>query len=131
MARRNGLLKDIVYGMIGGVIGTVILEQVANVMYEFESEENKEKERQLRKEDPATTMVGRVSGDLVGVELSDEAKSKLGQVVHWGTGIGAGGIYGALHDRLPVLSTAAGLPYGLAFFLLVDEGLNTALRLTP
>lgn len=38
---------------------------------------------------------------------------------------------GALHDRVPVMSKAAGLPYGIAFSLVVDEGLNTALKLTP
>ena len=35
-----------------------------------------------------------------------------------------------LHDRVPAMSKAAGLPYGVAFSIVVDDGLNTALKLT-
>lgn len=47
-----------------------------------------------------------------------------------GYGVGRGGLYGALHDRVPALSKAAGVPFGLAFALVGEEGLYTALKLT-
>jgi uncharacterized membrane protein YagU involved in acid resistance len=133
MRKQNGnaLLKDIAYGMIGGAIGTVVMEQVANLMYKFESEEKKKIEESIRKEPPFEAMARRLSEDVFGIEITDGTRSKLGQAIHWGTGIGFGGLYGALHDRVPALSKAAGLPYGVAFSLVVDEGLNTALKLTP
>ncbi|HXG93028.1 MAG TPA: DUF1440 domain-containing protein [Blastocatellia bacterium] len=127
----NGLLKDIAYGMIGGAIGTLVLERVANLMYKFESEEKKKKEEHLRKEVPPEALARRISEDVLGIEISSETKSKLGQAIHWGTGIAFGGLYGVLHDRVPTLSKAAGLPFGAAFSLVVDEGLNTALKITP
>ncbi|SRR5258707_5322278 len=131
MTNNNRLLRDIAYGMIGGAVGTFVLDRVAGLMYNFESEEKKRIEESLRKEEPAEVMARRLSEDVLGMTLSDESKSQLGQAVHWATGIGVGGLYGALHDRVPALSKPAGLPYGVAFSLLVDEGLNTALKLTP
>lgn len=128
---RNGLLKDIAYGMIGGAVGTLVLEQVASFLYKFESEKKKKLEERIRREDPAESMARRLSEDVLEMKLSDETTSKLGKAVHWSTGIGFGGLYGVLHDRVPLMSKAAGLPYGVAFFLVVDEGLNTALKLTP
>lgn len=131
MNRGNGLAKNIAYGMIGGLVGTFALGQIANFLYKLESEEKKKKEESLRKEDPAEAMARRLSEDVFGCEISDEVKSKLGRAIHWGTGLAAGGVYGALRDRLPAVSKPMGLPYGAVFFLVVDEGLNTALKLTP
>jgi hypothetical protein len=133
MSNRNGgrLLRDIAYGMIGGAIGTLVLDQVANLMYKFEREEKRKQEEKLRRDEPAEVLARRISEDVLGIELSKETKPRLGKVIHWSLGIGAGGLYGALHDCVPVLSKAAGLPYGVAFSLVVDEGLNTALKLTP
>jgi uncharacterized membrane protein YagU involved in acid resistance len=36
-----------------------------------------------------------------------------------------------LRRRFPAIAAARGLAFGAAFFLIVDEVLNTALRLTP
>lgn len=44
---------DFAYGMIGGVIGTIVLEKASSVLYQFESEEKKKIEESLRKEDPS------------------------------------------------------------------------------
>src|SRR5262245_2971774 len=100
-------------------------------MYKFESEEKKKLEESARSEEPTEDLARRISENVLGVKLSNETKSKLGKAIHWSVGIGMGGLYGALHDRVPWLAKAGGLPYGLAFSLVVDEGLNTALRLTP
>ena len=46
-ADNKRLLGGIVYGMIGGAIGTTLMERVANAMYKLESEETKEQEAVL------------------------------------------------------------------------------------
>lgn len=128
---KKRLLKDTVYGMIGGVVGTIVMGYAANALYSFESEEKKKQEEALRTEPPYEVLARRISNDVLGVEISDGTKARLGQALHWGYGVGWGGLYGALHDRVPALSKAAGVPFGLAFALVGDEGLNTALKLTP
>ena len=131
MTKNNSLLRDIAYGMIGGAVGTLVLDCVANLMYKFESEEKKKLEEHARKEEPTEVLARRISENVLRVKLSNETKSKLGKAIHLSVGIGMSGLYGALHDRVPALSKASGLPYGVAFSLVVDEGLNTALKLTP
>ena len=49
MNKRIGLVKDIAYGMIGGLIGTLALEQVGNFLYKVESEEKRRRKRALEK----------------------------------------------------------------------------------
>jgi uncharacterized membrane protein YagU involved in acid resistance len=117
--------------MIGGAVGTLVLDCVANLMYKFESEKKKKLEEHARKEEPTEVLARRISENVLRVKLSNETKSKLGKAIHLSVGIGMGGLYGALHDRVPALSKASGLPFGVAFSLVVDEGLNTALKLTP
>lgn len=46
-------------------------------------------------------------------------------------GAGAGAVYGLLRGRVPGADAGAGLLFGTAFWLVIDEGVNYALRLTP
>lgn len=130
-SNRKRLFKDLIYGMIGGVLGTMAMEKIAGMLYKVESEEKKKIEESLRKEPPYEVMARRISENIFGIELSDDNKSRFGRVIHWGYGITWGGLYGVLHDRVPALSKAAGLPFGIAFSLIGDEALNTLLKLTP
>jgi uncharacterized membrane protein YagU involved in acid resistance len=116
--------------MIGGVIGTIVLEKVGSFLYQSENEEKKKVEESLRKEPPPMVMARRAV-NLLDLNLSDQGRSWLAKIIHWGTGIIFGGFYGLLHDRAPFVSKAAGLPYAIVFSLIVDEGLNTALKVTP
>lgn len=49
------------------------------------------------------------------------------QVLHWGYGTAWGALYGVA----PLLSSSAGLPFGIAFTLIGDEAMNTFAKLTP
>ncbi|MGH9339039.1 MAG: hypothetical protein ACRD1R_05510 [Acidobacteriota bacterium] len=123
------LLRDIVYGMIGGLVGTLVMEQVSTFIYKFESDDKKRREEDLQKEPVPLAMVRRISEDVIGVELTEETCSSLGQAVHWGYGMAWGGLYGALHDRMPAFSKARGAPFGFAFTATAD-GVYRLLRKT-
>lgn len=69
--------------------------------------------------------------DAAGQELSEDERKKYGSAIHWGLGVGAGAVYGALRDRVPGADWGNGLLFGTAFWALIDEGANTALGLTP
>ncbi len=127
---RSSLWKDISYGMIAGLVGTFVMDKATTAMYEFESEQTKKKESSLMKE-PAYTILARKTAERIGSHPSDKQASKLGNIFHWAYGITWGGLYGALHDRVPAVSKAAGLPYATAVWALGDEGLNTALKISP
>lgn len=127
----RGLVKDLLYGAIGGIVGTLIMEQVTSFMYKFESDEKKKKEESLRTEPPPQVMARRITENVLHVKVSDETMSKLGNSVHWGYGMAWGALYGALRERVPTLSKAAGLPFGLGFWIVGDEVVTTAFKITP
>ncbi|HET7321136.1 MAG TPA: DUF1440 domain-containing protein, partial [Longimicrobiaceae bacterium] len=69
--------------------------------------------------------------DVVGVDLSKGERQEGGRAIHWALGAGAGALYGVMRRRVPGADAADGLLFGTAFWLLMDEGANWALGLTP
>lgn len=113
--REKGLLKQVLIGMIGGLAGTWLMDKATTLMYRYESDGTKKREGELMRE-PAYTVLARRLAGAAGVALSDDRAARAGNVLHWSYGIGWGGLYGALYDRVPVFTKAAGLPYGAAVF---------------
>lgn len=54
-------------------------------------------------------------------ELQESEKEPAGAAVHYAFGTLSGGMYGALAELTPQVTTAAGLPFGAGFWLLADE----------
>ena len=75
-----------------------------------------------KEQDDATVETARViSKKVFGHELQESEKKPAGTAVHYAFGIGTGGLYGALAEVTPQVTTGAGLPFGAAFWLLSDE----------
>lgn len=74
-------------------------------------------------QDPAHVIANRAARAL-GTRLSPEQPHPAGIAVHYGLGIMMGAAYAALRRRV---GAGRGVPFGLAMFLLQDEGLNTLL----
>ena len=78
--------------------------------------ENKEQQ------DDATVRVARaISENILGHELKESEKRTAGAAVHYAFGIATGGLYGAAAEYAPVVTTAAGLPFGAVFWAVADE----------
>lgn len=60
---------------------------------------------------------------LKGVEyvLTSDEKKIAGPAVHYALGTGVGGLYGAVAEVVPEVTGGVGLPFGVAFWLVVDE----------
>lgn len=128
--KRDGLMKDIVYGLIGGLVGTFVMDKVTTAVYKLESDQTKNRESMLMKESAYTVLARRVA-EKVGCHPTDQQASKLGAIFHWAYGITWAGLYGVLRQRVPAFSKAAGLPYALAVWAFGDEWLTTALKISP
>ena len=63
-----------------------------------------------------------ISEGLFHHRLTQDQKKLGGTVVHYSLGTGVGALYGAAAEFAPVITTQAGLPFGVAFWVLVDEG---------
>jgi hypothetical protein len=129
--RRNDLLVDVIEGAVAGAIATWAMGKVTTYLYEHEPKPVREAEDAARGGESAYETAARKGAHVVGAELSKDEKERYGTAIHWALGIGAGAVYGALRGRLPDVGLARGLLYGAAFWLLIDEGANAALGLTP
>jgi len=73
-------------------------------------------------EDDATVETAKlISRNIFGHELHESEKEPAGAAVHYAFGIATGGLYGALAEVTPEVTTAAGLPFGAVFWLVADE----------
>ena len=63
-----------------------------------------------------------VSEGVFGHKLTQSEKKIGGTAVHYVLGTGVGGLYGAAAEIAPAVTAGAGLPFGAAFWLVVDEG---------
>ena len=131
MSGRNDGIGDLVRGMLAGIAATWVMGRVTTLMYEREDPKARKLEDDARDGRTAYEVAAEKSAAMVGRELSEEERATAGAAIHWALGAGAGALYGALRGRVPGLDAGAGLVYGVAFFLVVDEAGNTVLGLTP
>jgi len=76
----------------------------------------------VKEQDDATVEVAKiVSREVLGHELQESEKKPAGAAVHYAFGTMSGGLYGALAEVTPQVTTGAGVPFGAAFWLLADE----------
>ena len=73
-------------------------------------------------DDTTVRAASAVSEGVFGHKLTQSEKKIGGTAVHYVLGTGVGGLYGAAAEIEPNVTAAAGLPFGAAFWLVVDEG---------
>jgi hypothetical protein len=82
-------------------------------------------------EDDATVKAAAATSEIVlDHNLTADEKKIAGTVVHYAVGATAGIAYSVAAEFKRGITTRAGLPYGTAFWLAVDEGLVPLLRLS-
>jgi len=127
----NKLVKDALFGAIGGLAGTVVIGQVMSAIYKLQPEKDKKLEQSLMPEQPPHKLVRTLIEDGLGVEITDESKSTLAKAVQFGYGIGWGAAYGVLREEIPAIAKAGGLPFGVALTLLGWGALLPLFKLSP
>jgi len=131
MRSDRGILTDLIDGAIAGAVATWVMGKVTTFLYARENPSARQREESARKGQTAFGAAAERLAHLAGTTLSDEQRQTYGKRIHWALGTGAGALYGVLRDRLPDRALARGLTFGTLFWLVVDEGANPALGLTP
>lgn len=72
-------------------------------------------------QDDATVKTAKAISEVFGHELQENEKKPAGAAVHYAFGTVSGGLYGALAEVTPQVTTGAGIPFGAAFWLVADE----------
>ena len=121
----------LIKGAVAGAAATWLMNQVTTRIYERESDEVKTRENHARGDQTAYASAAHELARISGVELSREQEARAGTAIHWATGVMAGIKYAIFRRYWPAITAGRGVPYGLAFYLVMDEGLNPLLGLTP
>ncbi len=120
-------VADVGLGLIGGYVGTKVMEPVAMKLYELEPEGARRQEDAVRP-GPPYEIAARKTTKLLGLELSDQQIKKLGTTLfHYGLGMSWGPVYTLLRRQTDLHPVVAGLGTGAAMSLIVDEGLTPLL----
>lgn len=138
MHNKNGnIWKGLVAGLAGGLVASWTMNQFqaawtriaegaekphgAQSMQPAEGS-NGEQRQDVQEQDDATVKAAKaISEGIFGHELQKSEKKPAGAAVHYAFGTMSGGLYGALAEVSPQVTTAAGLPFGAAFWLVADE----------
>ena len=133
----SNILKGMVAGLAGGLIASWTMNQFqaawtriaegtekshgAQSMQPSEGSQG-EQGQDTGEQDDATVKTARaISKNVFGHELQESEKETAGAAVHYAFGTLTGGLYGALAEVTPQVTTAGGLPFGAGFWLLADE----------
>ena len=127
----NKVVKDAVFGAIGGIAGTFVLKKAMGFLAGFQSNRDKWLERELVREEPTQALAGKVAQNGLGIELARDSKKQWGNAISWGYGMAWGAIYGVMRNQVPLTSKAGGVPFGIGFGLFGSAVLLPAFDLTP
>ncbi len=122
--------RHVLTGMASGFMGTFALRCTTAWLYRLQGERSKRREQEVRPRQAMEVFAERIVGPF---PVSDARRlgDRLAVPLHWVFGLAVGATYGALYARSSNLTRWAGLPFGALLWLVNDEGMNTALGLTP
>ena len=131
------VLKGLAAGTIGGLVASWVMDEFQAVWIKAtelrhyspgnasneSSPATRGKEQAVREEqEPATVKAAEmISEKILGYQLAKEKKKIAGAAVHYATGAASGAIYGAAAEVAPNVTIGAGIPFGTAVWLVVDE----------
>jgi hypothetical protein len=136
MNTRSDVLRGAAVGAVAGVAGSTAMVAFNHLLGAagFGDEDRGAHHEHRRNEakpndtdgtisdEPASIKLARSLGErMKGSALTERERSVAGSIVHHAFGAFAGALYGAATATAPVLSAGAGLPYGLAVWMVADE----------
>ena len=119
-------VTDTGIGLIGGFVGTKVMEPVSMKLYEWEPEESRRREDAVRPGPPYQVAANKIA-DRLDLDLSDSQRQRLGMAFHYGLGMAWGPVYTLLARRSGLNPVAAGLLTGAAMSIIADELMTPAM----
>ena len=134
---KGNVWKGIVAGLAGGLVASWTMNQFQAAWMRVTTNSEKphgaqsmqpsqgstgNQSEDAKEQDDATVETAKViSRNVFGRELQESEKKPAGAAVHYAFGTATGGLYGALAEVTPQVTTGAGIPFGAAFWLIADE----------
>ncbi len=124
--RTGNVWKGLVAGLVGGLVASWTMNRFQDVWMTLSVNDHSIDTQSANgdsKEQDDTTVrtASAISEGIFDHKLTDNEKRISGPTVHYSLGAGVGGLYGAVAEVVPEVTKGAGLPFGAAFWLVVDE----------
>jgi len=120
------VVADLGVGLVGGYVGTKLMEPISMKLYELEPEQDRQREDAVRPGPPYEIAAKKTLG-LLGIQPNEQQLTYAGLAFHYGLGMSWGPVYLALRRLTGWSAPVAGLATGAAMSLLVDEGMTPLL----
>src|SRR6267378_3234796 len=127
--RTRDVVSGAAAGVIGGYVGTKVMNPVTTKLYELAPEEDKQREKAVSPGSPYKIGAQKAAGAL-GLKPSNEQLELAASLAPYTVGIGGGLLYVILRRRLRANPLLAGLTAAMTLFGVVDEGLTPTLGLS-
>jgi putative membrane protein len=149
--REGDVLKGLAAGVVGGLVASAVMNQFQAMWSRLaEGEERSHGAQSLQQgtpqqgvgrkleaegkdeaeDDAPERLANAISVGVFAHELTDREKDRAGTAFHYAMGTTSGALYGACAEIIPSVKAGAGLPFGAAVWLAVDEGLVPAAGLS-
>lgn len=129
------VLKGLVAGLVGGLVASWTMNRFQDVWFRLsengdhapseqspdEGEDQFPNAESEQQDDTTVRTASAISEQLFHHQLTQAEKKLAGPAVHYALGTGVGGLYGAVAEVVPDVTLGSGLPFGAAFWLVVDE----------
>ena len=127
--RAKNVISSTAAGVMGGYVGTMVMNPVTAKLQELAPESDKEREKAVSPGSPYK-IGAQKAADLVGVKLDDKQLETAASAMPYTVGIAGGLLYVGLRRLLKMNPLLAALTSGMALFVVVDEGLTPSLGLS-
>jgi hypothetical protein len=128
-------VKGLLTGMVAGAVASAAMDQYWGIVEGVLGARPEQQPREgggQRKHEPSTQiMADKLSEALTGKEVPEGVKPAAGVAAHYLTGMLHGGLFGLVAALRPRTGLIAGLLYGVALWLFLDELALRALNLAP
>lgn len=125
--KKRSASKGLVAGLIGGVIGSWVMNEYQRIWNEM-TKGNKQESSSDENTTVKTAEV--VSQAMLKRPLKEEEKEKAGNAVHYGFGAVTAAAYGLAAEYKPSVTKGLGIPFGTFVWLQADELAVPALGLS-
>jgi putative membrane protein len=108
--------REIARGAVVGLVAGLLAAGAMSLAHRALRAADREPVGSDKPEDP-TIVVARAAASLAGSALDEDEKSRAGAAVHYAFGAAIGALYGAVAEVIPRVTTALGVPFGIAVWL--------------
>lgn len=129
--RKQSLTTHLLIGIVGGLTGTVVMDQIGKAMYQREDPRTQEYEERVRhRQYPPELAAEKAVKLLTGQPPKPEITQKLAKPIHFSTGAAMGLVFAAVSRRssFPIFT---GIAFGIAAWAAFDEIGMPAMGLSP